>query len=147
MSAPPRPQRGTAEVRYSTGSLYRHNAGTDGARPENGMHSRRKYGLLALTGPVVNTAAAGNQVSIDGHKGNMGTVNQARRETQTRDGTRQRTLPARGMQGANDEEWRSPKWSRAQHMHPLRGGRRRANPHPAARARGAQPSTWGDRQT
>ena len=100
-------------VRDSLGTLHRHTAGTDGARPKNGMHSCRKNGLLAPMGPADDPDATGNQVSRNGCKATRRTADQAWRETETEEMTRQRTLPACGMQGANDEEQRPPKRSRA----------------------------------
>ena len=50
MAAPPRP-RDLAADDYSAGGLPRQSDGANGAdhaRPENGMHPHRKYGLLAL---------------------------------------------------------------------------------------------------
>ena len=75
-AAPPRPQQGMAAVGDSMGTLHRHTSGTDGVRPENGMHSHDECGLLAPTGPVVDPAAMGNQVSGDGHEANIGTAYQ-----------------------------------------------------------------------
>ena len=100
-------------VRDSSGTLHRHTAGTDGARPKNGMHSCRKNGLLAPMGPADDPDATGNQVSRNGCKATRRTADQAWRETETEEMTRQRTLPACGMQGANDEEQRPPKRLRA----------------------------------
>ena len=94
------------------GTPHRHTAGTDSARPKKDTHSRCKYSLLMPTGPGVDPDAAGNQVSGDGHKATRGTAGQAQRETETGDRNRQRALPARSMQGANDEEWRPPEQSR-----------------------------------
>ena len=94
MTPPPRPQRGTAAVGDSVGTLHRHTAGTDGARPKKGMHLRCEYGLLAPTGPAVDPDASGNQVSGDGHEANRRTADQTQRETETGDGTRQRALPS-----------------------------------------------------
>ena len=42
----PRPQRDTAEDDDSVGPLPRQSDGTNSARPENGMHLLRKYGLM-----------------------------------------------------------------------------------------------------
>ena len=46
----------------------------------------------------------GDLGSEDGHEATRGTADQAQRETETGNGTRQRAPPARGMQWANDEE-------------------------------------------
>ena len=61
-AAPPIPQLGTAADKDSMGTLHRHSDGADGARPENGMELRRKYGLLAPEEPAGDPAAAGTQV-------------------------------------------------------------------------------------
>ena len=76
-SAPPHPQWGTAADKDSAGSMHRHTNGADSARPKNGMHTRREYGLLAPTEPAENPAAAGTKVSKDSHEANMDTANQA----------------------------------------------------------------------
>ena len=78
---PPRLQRGTSEVRDSTGTLHRHTASTNGARPENDMHSRREYGLLSPTEQADDPVAAGNQVKRYGHNSSRGTAKQAKRAT------------------------------------------------------------------
>ena len=88
----PRPQQGTAAVRDSAGTLLRHTVGTEVARLEHGALARRKYGLLALTGQAVDTAAARTQVSRDGHEANRGMAYRARRETEAGEGTQQRAF-------------------------------------------------------
>ena len=125
-AAPPRPQRGMAADRDSKGARIRHTAGTDGTRTEHCALVRREYGLLVMTGPTVNPAAAGDQGSGDGHEDTRGTSEHARRETEVGDGTRQRALPVRGMQGANNEERRPPERSRVLNAcsHQGRGGGR-----------------------
>ena len=47
----PRPQRDTAADDNGAGLLPRKSDGTDGARPKNGTHSRRKYVLLTSEDP------------------------------------------------------------------------------------------------
>ena len=47
----PRPQRDTAADDNGAGLLPRKSDGTDGARPKNGTHSRRKYVLLTSEEP------------------------------------------------------------------------------------------------
>ena len=54
-AAPPLPHQGMAVENNSTGTLLRHSAGTDGARPEHSALACRKYGLLAPMGTAVNT--------------------------------------------------------------------------------------------
>ena len=49
----------TAADKVSAGTLTRHTAGTDGARPEHSALARRKYGLLALEEPAGDPAVAG----------------------------------------------------------------------------------------
>ena len=102
MAAPPRPQQDMAADNGSTGTLTRHTAGTDSARPEHGALARCKYGLLVPTRPAVDPDNAENLGSEDGHEATRGKAGQARRETEEEDKTQQRVLPARGMQGAND---------------------------------------------
>ena len=101
-AAPPHPQWGTGEDGDSVGSMHRHTNSADGARPKNGMHTRRKYSLLAPTEPADNPSAAGNKVSGDGHKANRDTAGQTQRATDTGNGTGQRVLLARGMQEDTD---------------------------------------------
>ena len=98
-AALPRPQRIKAEILDSMGNLHRHTVGTDGARPKNGTHLRRGYILLVPTGPAVDPATAENQVSGDGHEANMGTADQAWKQTETWGRNRQHVLPSCGMQG------------------------------------------------
>ena len=72
MLAPPRPQQVTKAETDRMGTLPRHTAGTDGARPEHGALACRKYGLLALTGTAVNPANArgrGVQTAMRPQKG------------------------------------------------------------------------------
>ena len=94
----PRLQRGTASVGDSAGNLLRYTAGADSARPKHGALARREYGLLSPTELAVDPADAGNQVSGDVLKENRGTADQAQRETETEEGTRQCVLPSSGMQ-------------------------------------------------
>ena len=76
-SPPPRPQRGTEADTNSAGTLPRHTAGTNGARPKHGALVRHEYGLLALTGTAVDPADAGDQGSGDGHEDTRGTSDQS----------------------------------------------------------------------
>ena len=55
---PPRPSD-TAKDDDSAGPLPWQSKGADGARPENSMHPRRKYGLLAPEEPEKGRANAG----------------------------------------------------------------------------------------
>ena len=59
---PPSPQRGMAADDNIAGSQQRNFDGADGARPENGMHLRRKYGILASKDPESDPATAGPRV-------------------------------------------------------------------------------------
>ena len=106
----PLPQRGTEANNVRSGTLTRHTAGTDGARPEHGAPVCRKFGLLMPTGTAVYLADAGDLGSEDGHEPTRETTRQDRRETEEGAETRQRTLPARGMRGANDERRRTTEW-------------------------------------
>ena len=106
---PPRPQQGTSADGNSAGTLLRNISGTNSARPNHGVLARREYGLLAPTGPAVDPAATGDQGSGDGHEATRGTVDQAQRETEAGDRTRQHAFPARSMQGADDKERRPHK--------------------------------------
>ena len=108
-AAPPHPQRGTVAYNGSAGTLIKHTAGTEGARPEHGVLPCCEYDLLAPTGLVVNPAATGNQGSVDGHEATRGTVDQAQRETEAGDRTQKHAFPARSMQGADDKERRPHK--------------------------------------
>ena len=128
MAAPPRPQRGTAAEIDSAGTLIKHTAGTEGARPEHGVLPCCEYGLLAPTGLVVNPAATGNQGSVDGHEATRGTADQVRRETEAGDGTRQRVLPERGMKGADNKEKRPPGQSCANNACGHQGGEGKRGP-------------------
>ena len=92
-----------AAVEDSAGTLIRHTAGTDGARPEHGTLAHREYRLLAPTGTAVNPSDAGDRGSKYGHDTTRGAANQAWRETEEGGDTRQSALPARGMQGVDDE--------------------------------------------
>ena len=114
--------------RYSAGALHRYTSGTGVARPENGTHSLREYGLLAPTG---DSAAARNQVSGDAHKATRVAADQAWRETGMGDGTRQCELPARVMQGADDKERRPSERSRALNVCNYQGGERRGGGAPS----------------
>ena len=58
-AAAPRLQRDTAADKDSMGPQKRQSDGTDGARPKNGMHSCREYGILALEKPEGGRANAG----------------------------------------------------------------------------------------
>ena len=127
--APLLPQQGTAAVGDSVGTLLRYTAGTNGTMPANGVLARRKYGLLDLTGPAVNPDAAGDHRSGDGHEATRGTTGQSWKETEEGDGTQQRALPARQIQGADDEEQRPPERLRALNACSHQGGEGRGG-HP-----------------
>ena len=91
-----------AADRDSKGNLHRHPNGADGARPKNGMQLCHEYSLMALEEPVGDTAAVGTQVRGDSHWATRGANNQGQTETETGDGTGQRTLLARGMPEEDD---------------------------------------------
>ena len=99
----PIPQWGTAADGDSKGTLHRH---PDGARPENGMQSRRKYGLLASEDPAGDPAAVGTQVRRDGHGTTRGIPDQGQTEMETGDRTGKRTLLACSMSEDNNGERR-----------------------------------------
>ena len=103
-----RPQRGKAADRDSLEKLHRHPDGTDGARPKQGALTRCECSLLAPAEPAGNPAAVETQVSGDGHKATMGRDEQDHRETETGNGTGQRTLLAHGMTEDTGEERRNP---------------------------------------
>ena len=65
---------GTAADNDSVGPLPRQSDSADGARPENGMHLRRKYGLLAPEEPEGSRSNAGPRARGDGHRATRGTV-------------------------------------------------------------------------
>ena len=63
------------------GPQQQQSGGADGARPKNGMHLRRKYGILApeeLAGGPANTRP---RVRGVGHGATRGTADQGRTET------------------------------------------------------------------
>ena len=76
----------------------RQSNGADGARPENGMHPRRKYSLLAPEEPEGGRANAEPWESGDDHRDTRETSEEGRMETPTEDETGQCMLLARGMQ-------------------------------------------------
>ena len=92
------------------------------------MLARREYGLLAPMGTVVHPADAGDLGSEDGHEATLGTAEQARRETEEGDETRQSALPACGMQEANDEGRRPPELLHALNACGCQGGERGGGP-------------------
>ena len=96
-------------VGESAGTPLRHTAGTDGTIPKHNALARRKYSLLAPTGPEFDPAAVGDQVSRDGHEATRGTAERSQKETEAGDRNRQRAFSARGMQGDNVKERIPPK--------------------------------------
>ena len=105
MAAPFRLQRDTAADNDSVVPLPRQSNGTDGARPQNGMHLRRKYGLLAPEEPEGGQANAGTLARGDGHGVTRGTVAEGRMEIDTGFETGQHALLAHcGMQEGGNEE-------------------------------------------
>ena len=121
MVAPPRPQPGTAADDDSAGTLPRHTAGTNVARPKHGALARRKCGLLAPTGMAVDQADAGDPVSAAG-RGAMG--NQDGKEPEEKYKTLQRALPVRGTRDAGDVGRGLPKRSHALNASGHQGGER-----------------------
>ena len=121
-SAPSRPQRDTAANNNSAGPQLWQFGGADGARPENGMHLRREYILLAPEVPEGGPANAGARVRGDGHGTTRGTADKERTETDTGDKTRHRALLAHGMQEDGDEERCPPNRLRTLHARGHQGG-------------------------
>ena len=64
---PPWLQRGTVADNGSAGTLPRHTAKSNGARPEHNALVRREYGLLALEGMAVDPADTGDTGSEASH--------------------------------------------------------------------------------
>ena len=58
-AAPLCPRRGTAADRNKVRPQKGHSDGADSARPKNGMHSRRKYGILSQKEPAGDPATEG----------------------------------------------------------------------------------------
>ena len=132
MAPLPRPQWGTAADNGSSGTPTRHTSGTDVARPEHGALARREYGLLSPTGMAVDPADAGELGNKDGHESTRGTAGHYRRETEEGDETRQRTLPARIMQGSNDKGRIPPVLLRALNACGFQGGGAGGDPPPSS---------------
>ena len=82
-------QCGMAADRDSEGTLHRYYNGANGARPKNGVQSRRKYRLLAPEETVGDPAAEGTQVRGYGHGAIRSADVQGRRATDTGHKTRQ----------------------------------------------------------
>ena len=72
-----------AADRDSKWSTHRHTDDANSASPKNSMHTHREYILLDPTEPTNDPAAAGTQVSGDGHEANRGTDDQVQRVTKT----------------------------------------------------------------
>ena len=72
-AALPRP-RDTAAADDNAGNLPQQSDGANGARPKNGMHLRREYGLLATEDPEGGRANTGPWERGDGHGATGGTV-------------------------------------------------------------------------
>ena len=126
----PRPS-GTAVDDDSAGPLPRQS---DGARPENGMHPRREYGLLAPEEPEGGRANAGPRARGDCHGSTRVTVEKGRTETPMEAETGQCALLARGMQEDGEEVQSPPDWSRALNVCGHSGGG--GDPHPERHAGG-----------
>ena len=107
-AALPSPQRGTAVDSGSAVSPHRHPKGANGV---NGARPGRKseYVLLTPEDPAGDPASLYTQICGDGHKSNMDTGDQGKRETETGGHTRQRALLARGMPEEAGKERRPPK--------------------------------------
>ena len=99
---PPRP-RDTSVDNDSAGLLLQQFDSTDGARPKNGIHPRRKYVLLAPEEPEEPEEPEGGQYNTGswvrgyGHGGTQGTAEEGLTETPTGDKTGQCALLVRGM--------------------------------------------------
>ena len=76
-SAAPHP-RDTATDDNSAGPLPRKSNGTNGARPENGMHLHRNYGLFASEEPEGGRSKVGHWVRGDDHGATRGTAEEGR---------------------------------------------------------------------
>ena len=76
----------TAAENNSVGALPRQSDSANGARPKNGMHLQRKYGLVALEEPEGGQANVRTWARGDGHRYTRGTEEEGRTETTT--GTR-----------------------------------------------------------
>ena len=101
-AVPPRPRdMGTDD--NSVGPLPRQSDGADGARPKNGMHSRRKYGLLAPEEMEKGRSNTGPRARGDGHRATIGTAEEGQTEMPMDAKTSHRALLARGMQGEGKE--------------------------------------------
>ena len=88
-AAPLRPQQGMSTDEDSTGTQQQQSDGADGARPKNGMHSRREYDILAPEEPEGGPDNVGAQVRGAGHGATRGAADQEYTETATGDETGQ----------------------------------------------------------
>ena len=128
----------------STGTPTRHNANTDGTRPEHGTLAHRENGLLAPTGTAVDPANTGDPGSEDRHETTGEHAGQDGRDTDEGDETQQRALPVHGMQGDREKGMGPPPNSRVRLMRAAaKGGKEGGNPHPVARAHVTQRGTRG----
>ena len=105
----PRPKRDIAAGDGSAENRPRHTAGTDGARPEHGAVSRRKYGSLAPAGTAVNQPDTGER----GNKACHGATTEQDGTDPEEEGdeTLQRALPARGNNGVEYKARGTPEQS------------------------------------
>ena len=148
MAAVPRPQRGMTADNGSAGTLTRHTASTDGARPKHGGLVRREYGLLAPTGTAVDMDDTGDLGSEDGHEAIRGLDGKDKGETEEGGETQQRGVPVCGIRGARDEGQRPPKRSHTINACSRQGGGRREGPPTQQRAHTARSQVpGGDLQT
>ena len=106
-AASPRLHRDTASGDNSAGPQPQQSDVTDGARPKNGMHSRRKYSLLVPEESEGGRANAGPWVRGDGHGATRGTAEEGQTKTATDIETGQRVLLACGNHEDGNKE-RSP---------------------------------------
>ena len=117
----------------STGTPTRHNANTDGTRPEHGTLAHRENGLLAPTGTAVDPANTGDPGSEDRHETTGEHAGQDGRDTDEGDETQQRALPVHGMQGDREKGMGPPPNSRVRLMRAAaKGGKEGGEPPPSS---------------
>ena len=107
------PQRGTAADDDSAEPQQRHSDSADRAGHENGIQSRRKYGILKLEETAGDPAATGTQVRGAGNGGTRETAYLGGTETDTGDETGQSVIVAHGRPAVNNKERSPPQWLRA----------------------------------
>ena len=145
-ATPPQPQRSTETDNDSAGPQKRQSDGADGARPKNGMHLRRKYGILEPEETAGGPANVGLRVRGAGHKSIRGAADQLWTETDTGDETRQHALLLRGMQEDGTRSGAPPNCRARLTRAATKGGKEGGIPHLAARAYSVQPGGRGGPQ-